>query len=73
MTTPLIIRSHAFGPADFVGTLYEADGSVIYSHVSSSLDWLRRDLTESFGRKAALAERFPEGFILTWENESGDG
>lgn len=43
---------------DVAGALMTPWGETLFSHVSSSADWLRRDLTENFGRATKLASRF---------------
>jgi hypothetical protein len=48
---------------DIAGTLYTAEKGPLWSHVSSSLSWLQRDLTVGFGdRRAQLDEMFPDGY-----------
>lgn len=48
----------AFG-SDVTGSLLTKDGEVLWSHLSSSVSWLRRDLTTGFAhRAAALRERY---------------
>lgn len=55
-----IVETGHFGTSDVAGALITVDGEVLRSHVSSSADWLRTDLTKNFGQEAALAERFGE-------------
>jgi hypothetical protein len=43
---------------DIAGVLMTPWGETLFSHVSSNADWLRRDLTENFGRATKLASRF---------------
>lgn len=43
---------------DVAGVLMTPWGETLFSHVSSNSDWLRRDLTENFGRATKLASRF---------------
>lgn len=43
---------------DIAGALMTPWGETLFSHVSSNADWLRRDLTENFGRDTKLAARF---------------
>lgn len=43
---------------DVAGVLMTPWGEALFSHVSSNSDWLRRDLTENFGRATKLASRF---------------
>lgn len=43
---------------DVAGVLMTPWGETLFSHVSSNSDWLRRDLTENFGRGTKLASRF---------------
>lgn len=43
---------------DIAGVLMTPWGETLFSHVSSNSDWLRRDLTENFGRATKLASRF---------------
>lgn len=69
--------SKAWKP-DVSGRLVAEDGTVLYHHISSSLDWLRQDLTSNFGRAAKLAESYPEGVQIVMKNldeqavQSGD-
>lgn len=53
---------------DVAGSLNTEDGEVLYSHVSSSREWLEADLTRNFRREAELAAKYPDGFTLQWEN-----
>jgi hypothetical protein len=43
---------------DIAGVLMTPWGESLFHHVSSNADWLRRDLTENFGRATKLAARF---------------
>lgn len=43
---------------DVAGVLMTPWGEQLFWHVSSNSDWLRRDLTENFGRATKLASRF---------------
>lgn len=43
---------------DITGVLMTPWGEQLFWHVSSNADWLRRDLTENFGRPTKLASRF---------------
>jgi hypothetical protein len=72
-TVYVIVAGHPFGGRDLAGMSMTADGEVLYQHVSSNENWLRSDVTDGFAdRKAALAERYPDGFevemIDGWSN-----
>ncbi len=43
---------------DIAGSLMTPWGETLFHHVSSNADWLRRDLTENFGRATKLTSRF---------------
>lgn len=43
---------------DVAGALITPWGETLFTHMSSNADWLRRDLTENFGRATKLAARF---------------
>lgn len=60
MTKLYAVETGEFGPSDIAGVLITMEGEVVASHVSSSRDWLRDDLTKNFGRDKELAERFGE-------------
>lgn len=54
---------------DLSGTLIVPDASspdgwrALWAHLSSSIEWLRSDLTIGFGdRRFELARRFPDGY-----------
>jgi hypothetical protein len=57
-TTLYVIELGHPWAGDIAGALITADGERLFTHVSSSPAWLRRDLTESFGRDTKLTERF---------------
>jgi hypothetical protein len=52
---------------DLGGALHTADGELLWSHVSSTTGWLRRDLTTGFtDRKRDLERRYPDGYDVVW-------
>lgn len=57
-TTLYVVELQRWGRGDITGSLMTPWGETLYTHVSSSPEWLRRDLTESFGRATQLASRF---------------
>lgn len=55
---------------DVAGTLYvdhDDEPESLWGHMSSTVGWLERDLLHNFGRDQKLAERFPQGYEVTWE------
>lgn len=55
-----IVQTGGWG-GDVGGCLVDPNEGILWSHVSSDRDWLRQDLTESFGRRADLQARYPGG------------
>lgn len=55
-----------WGDQDTMGTLYDENNIAIYSHYSSSVTWLIRDLTS---RSAELATKYPQGWEAFLEGE----
>ncbi len=48
---------------DASGSLLLDFGEVLWSHLSSSLSWLKSDLTTGFvDRRVHLADRYPDGY-----------
>jgi hypothetical protein len=64
-------RDESAYTGDIAGALYTADGELLWSHVSSTTGWLRRDLTTGFtDRKYALEQRYPDGYDVVWNGPS---
>lgn len=68
MKTLVIEFSEKSWAPDIAGSLCESEGKILYSHVSSSKDWLLQDLTVNFKRNEKLLEWYPEGFEIVWKN-----
>jgi hypothetical protein len=62
-----------WGPGDVAGVLLLESGEPLWSHYSSSLGFLRGDLTTTFAdRRLELERRFPDGYdvvILDLDDE----
>lgn len=58
-------RRRSYYGGDVAGTLRTPDGTALWGHVSSSPNWLERDLT-SGGRGETLKLEYPDGFELVW-------
>lgn len=69
-TTLHVWVSAVYESGDVAGTLVTEEGEPLYGHMSSSKGWLMLDLTENFGRKFELIERFGEDFDVVY-HESG--
>lgn len=55
-----VIETMKWG-SDIAGVLIDAENrETLYSHMSSSADWLRHDLSVGFGRKDELKEKYGE-------------
>lgn len=57
-TTVYVVELGHPWAGDIAGVLMTPWGERLFHHVSSDADWLRRDLTENFGRDTKLAARF---------------
>ncbi len=57
-----------WGDQDTIGTLLD-ENDVLFSHFSSSVAWLIRDLTSNFGRNVELAAKYPDGWCATLDGE----
>lgn len=68
MMTTLTIRywPNSSWKPDIPGELVDENGTVLWGHVSSTKQFLKLDLTKYFGRRAQLAQRYPDGFCLVW-------
>lgn len=66
MKTKLYLRVYAEDvnrPGDIGGSLSTPEGEVLASHLSSSIHFLRTDLTTQFRHhREMLEERFPDGY-----------
>lgn len=48
---------------DVGGSLWDDQGVCLWEHVSSSVTWLRQDLTVGFSHRAqTLNEKYPDGY-----------
>lgn len=59
----VMIKS-AVWSGDYICTLVDEAGDVIYEHISSSVGWGRRDLEAGLKRKCNIEDRFPEGYEI---------
>lgn len=50
---------------DVAGTLYDAAGFAMWSHVSSTLMWLKHDIALTPHRQTELKKRYPQGCTVT--------
>lgn len=67
-----MLVTHTYG-TEVVGTLYDHQGEPLWQHMSSSLEWLRLDLTSGFAsRREDLASRYPEGYEAVLVNRDMD-
>lgn len=57
---------------DYGGCLLLESGEILWEHVSSSVAWLERDLTDGFrDRREQLAARFPDGYVVVVADADG--
>lgn len=71
-TTPVdlaVVVTGNYG-SDLLGGLFAPTGEVLYSHVSSSIGWLKADLTNNFGRRAELDAKYPQGWTVSVYNDN---
>lgn len=58
---------------DVGGTLYDHEGEPLWSHLSSSVEWLKVDLVGGFtSRREDLAKRYPDGYEVVLVNRDID-
>lgn len=69
-----VIVESGWKGGDRAGNLMLSDGTVLWGHCSSTLDWLKRDLTIGFSdRRDALTVRYPDGFdVVVVDLVAGD-
>lgn len=61
--TVYVVVTGRWEGGDVSGALVLPTGEAPFGHTSSSLDWLRRDLTSGFrDRREDLEHRFPDGY-----------
>jgi hypothetical protein len=66
MTTPPKLYA-VIGPVRY-GFVTDESGAVIYSHISSSQEWARRDLSAGIKR----LNRFPDGYEVVYIERFAD-
>lgn len=68
-----VVVTGRLGHGDVAGVLV-VDGKPLWSHLSSSVTYLKRDLTDGFGdRKEELERRFPDGYnVEVFDLPEGD-
>jgi hypothetical protein len=64
VTLYVVEMGHPWGGGDIWGELLTWQGERLYTHVSSSADWLKRDLTENFGHGDQLRARFGDFTVV---------
>lgn len=70
MKKKLVIRWQQSSFGDDVGGILvdPYNGEVLYSHISSNIDWLKLDLTTNFpDRRRELNAKYPEGYEVVLE------
>lgn len=68
MATTLTIRYARKDPDGLVGVLLDPQGNPLFRHFSSSVDFLKADLTTTFvDRREALESLYPDGYDLVVE------
>lgn len=62
--TLYVVEHQKFASGDISGSLVTVDGEVLHTHMSSSPQWLRNDLTSNFGRDIDLRLRFGDFAVI---------
>jgi hypothetical protein len=71
--TVYVVPHAQWSTGDISGCLLLESGEVLWSHISSSMGWLQRDLTSGFGdRREELERRYPDGYNVVVAEKEGD-
>lgn len=71
--TVYVCPQSTWGSGDVAGCLLLDTGEVPWSHMSSSMGWLTRDLTSGFtDRREELERRYPDGYEVIVAEADGD-
>ena len=66
-------RPEAQYHGDIAGELRTADGELLWGHLSSSVGWLKNDLTGPMAsRKYELERMYPDGYEVVWLGPGDD-